>query len=101
MPKEVKKFTYSISGIETSFLYKDDRGVILLFEDHGGKWVETKIHNKLCMFNVEHIPEDYLERFVVAWARQCKENLDYGMRIARSEVNDCIDKLFNSLKRRT
>ena len=98
---EVKKFSYHLDEID-ALQNKNGSGKVILFKDKdGNRMLETKIYHTLQRLNVTHMHEDNIQEFAEVWARQIKRNIEYGMRLAREEVNGYVDNLFKSLNRRS
>lgn len=98
---EVKKISYHLDEID-ALKNKHGSGIITLLQnDDGNRILETKIYDTIHRFNVDHIQEDWINWFAEMWARQIKRNIEYGMKLAREEVNSHIDNLFYTLQRRT
>ena len=98
---EVKRISYYLDEIE-ALKCKKGSGEIVFFKDEDGhKMIETKIYHTVHRFSVDCFDEGWVDWFAEVWARQIKRNIEYGMKLAREEVNSHIDNLFHTLQRRT
>ena len=101
MWKEVKKISYHLDEIDALHSKKGTGMIVFFKDDEGNKKIETKVHNSLHQFNITSIDEEWTDWFAEVWARQIKRNIEYGMKLAREEINTHIDDLFHTLQRRT